>query len=52
LSETDNDPRVIVETGIEARIARIVEPVIEGLGYRLVRVRMSSMNGATLLIMS
>lgn len=52
MSETDNDPRVIVETGIEARLARIVEPVIEGLGYRLVRVRMSSMNGATLQIMA
>ena len=52
MSETDNDPRVIVETGIEARIAHIVEPVVEGLGYRLVRVRLSSMNGATLQIMA
>jgi ribosome maturation factor RimP len=52
LSEIDNDPRIITETGIEARIARIVEPVIEGLGYRLVRVKLSSMNGATLQIMA
>jgi ribosome maturation factor RimP len=52
LSESDSDPRVIAETGIEARIAHIVEPVVESLGYRLVRVRLSSMNGATLQIMA
>jgi ribosome maturation factor RimP len=49
---TDSEPRIVAETGTEARIARIVEPVIEGLGYRLVRVRLSSMNGATLQIMA
>ena len=52
MSQDDNDPRLIVETGIEARIAHIVESVVEGLGYRLVRVRLSSMNGATLQIMA
>ncbi len=52
LSDTDIEHRIIAETGIEARIAHIVEPVVEGLGYRLVRVRLSAMNGATLQIMA
>ena len=52
MSDTGNEPRIIAETGLEARIAHIVEPVVEGLGYRLVRVKMSAMNGATLQIMA
>ena len=52
LSDTGNEPRIIAETGLEARIAHIVEPVVEGLGYRLVRIKMSAMNGATLQIMA
>ena len=52
MSDTGNELRIIVETGIEARIAHIVEPVIAGLGYRLVRVKLSAMNGATLQIMA
>ena len=47
-----NDPRLVVEDGIEATVAAIVEPVIEQLGYRLVRVRLSQMNGQTLQIMA
>jgi ribosome maturation factor RimP len=46
------EPRIITETGIEARVARIVEPVALSLGYRLVRVKFSSLNGATLQIMA
>ena len=52
MSQADSEPRIIAETGLEARIAHIVEPVIEGLGYRLVRVSLSAMNGATLQIMA
>ncbi len=52
MSDTGNEPRIITETGLEARIAHIVEPVIAGLGYRLVRVKLSAMNGATLQIMA
>ena len=52
MSDTDSEPRIIAETGTEARIAHIVEPVIAGLGYRLVRVKLSAMNGATLQIMA
>ena len=44
--------RIITEQGLEARIAAIVEPAIEQVGYRLVRVRVSAMNGATLQIMA
>jgi ribosome maturation factor RimP len=33
-------------------VAQIVEPVAAGLGYRLVRVKLSSMNGATLQVMA
>lgn len=47
-----DEPRIIGETGQEARIAAIVEPVVAGLGYRLVRVRISAMNGGTLQIMA
>lgn len=46
-----NEPRIIIETGQEARIARIVEPVVNDLGFRLVRIKLSSMNGLTLQIM-
>ncbi len=47
-----DEPRIIVETGLEARVAHIVEPVVTGLGYRLVRVKLSGLNGATLQIMA
>ncbi|HMN85764.1 MAG TPA: ribosome maturation factor RimP [Bauldia sp.] len=46
------EPRIIGESGIEARIAHIVEPVAEALGYRLVRIRLSGLNGTTLQIMA
>ena len=50
-TETANEPRLIVETGLDRRVADIVEPVLEQIGYRLVRIRLSSQNGATLQIM-
>lgn len=46
------EPRIVTETGLDSRVAAIVEPVIEDLGYRLVRVRVSSQNGCTLQIMA
>jgi ribosome maturation factor RimP len=48
----ESDDRIVTETGLEARIAHIVGPVIAGLGYRLVRVKLSGANGATLQIMA
>lgn len=47
-----SDARIIVETGVEAKVANIIEPEIEDLGYRLVRVKLSNINGATLQIMA
>ncbi len=47
-----NEPRIITETGLDARIAAIVEPVIEDLGYQLVRVQISGQNGMTVQIMA
>lgn len=46
------EDRIVTETGLDARVARIVEPVIEGLGYRLVRVKISGRNGMTVQIMA
>jgi ribosome maturation factor RimP len=46
------EPRLIAETGLSARVAAIVEPVIEGLGYRLVRVRVSGADGCTVQVMA
>ncbi|MEO0327691.1 MAG: ribosome maturation factor RimP [Pseudomonadota bacterium] len=47
-----SNERIIIETGLEARIASIIEPEIEDLGYRLVRVKLSGQNGMTLQIMA
>src|SRR6478672_9098223 len=47
-----SEPRLVVEPGLPARVATIVEPVIEQLGYRLVRVRVSSAEGCTVQIMA
>jgi ribosome maturation factor RimP len=44
--------RLTRETGMEARIAHVVEPVITDLGYELVRVRVSGLNGMTVQIMA
>ncbi len=47
-----DDPRVITETGLAGRVAAIIEPTIEGIGFRLVRVKTSGMNGFTVQIMA
>lgn len=47
-----NDDRIIHEVGVDAKIASIIKPVLQTLGFRLVRVRMSGMNGGTLQIMT
>jgi ribosome maturation factor RimP len=46
------EPRLIVEPGLAARVAAIVEPVLEQLSFRLVRVRISGMDGCTVQIMA
>jgi ribosome maturation factor RimP len=47
-----NETRIVVETGLEARVVQIIEPAINTLGFRLVRVKLSQMNGLTLQIMA
>jgi ribosome maturation factor RimP len=47
-----SEPRLIVEQGVAARLAAIVEPVLAGLGFRLVRVRISGIYGCTVQIMA
>ncbi|ASY71212.1 ribosome maturation factor RimP [Sinorhizobium fredii] len=51
-AEIANEPRLITETGLDRRIADIIEPVMVQMGFRLVRVRMSGQNGLTLQIMT
>jgi ribosome maturation factor RimP len=46
------EPRLITEPGRAARVAAIAEPVLVGLGYRLVRVRVSASAGCTVQIMA
>jgi ribosome maturation factor RimP len=48
----ETEPRLIVEPGLSARVASIAEPVIEQLGYRLVRVKVSNAEGCTVQIMA
>ena len=47
-----SEPRLIPETGLAARVAGITEPLLEGLGFRIVRVRISGMSGMTVQIMA
>src|SRR5688572_31238780 len=46
------EPRLITEQGMAARVAAIAAPVLTGLGYRLVRVRVSATSGCTVQIMA
>lgn len=47
-----DEPRLVRETGLAARIAAIVEPTLAGLGYRLVRVKVSGRDGMTVQVMA
>jgi ribosome maturation factor RimP len=46
------EPRLIIEQGMAARVAAIAGPVLIGLGYRLVRVRISGTASLTVQIMA
>jgi ribosome maturation factor RimP len=48
----DQEIRLIRENGVAQRVADVVEPAIEQMGYRLVRVRVTGMNGCTVQIMA
>ena len=51
-SAAPTEPRIIIEPGLPARVAVVAEPVIEQLGYRLVRVKVSAAEGCTVQIMA
>jgi ribosome maturation factor RimP len=47
-----SEPRLVTETGLSARVATLAAPVLESLGFRLVRVRVSGSAGCTVQIMA
>ena len=51
-AEFVNEPRLITEPGRAARVAALAEPVLAGLGFRLVRVRITGFAGCTVQIMA
>ncbi|MGB3538777.1 MAG: ribosome maturation factor RimP [Mesorhizobium sp.] len=51
-AEGIGDDRIIRESGIDARVAMIIQPVLRAIGFRLVRVQISGQNGLTLQIMA
>jgi ribosome maturation factor RimP len=46
------EPRLVVEPGIAARVAAVANPVLQGMGYRLVRIKISGDSGCTVQIMA
>ncbi len=46
------EPRLIKESGIDAKITALLEPIIIELGFRVVRIRMMNMNGLVMQIMA
>ncbi|HEX8166166.1 MAG TPA: ribosome maturation factor RimP [Beijerinckiaceae bacterium] len=48
----EQEKRLITETGVAARVAAVVEPVAEDLGFRLVRVKVTPQNGCTVQVMA
>jgi ribosome maturation factor RimP len=47
-----DEPRLIEETGVAARVAHVAQPVLTRLGYRLVRVKLAAQAGMTVQIMA
>ena len=56
LSPVDADllaePRLVVEPGVAARVSAVAGPVLQGMGYRLVRIKISGEAGCTVQIMA
>lgn len=46
------EPRLVVEPGMAARVSAVAAPVLQGMGYRLVRIRISGEAGCTVQIMA
>ncbi|TCT11981.1 ribosome maturation factor RimP [Tepidamorphus gemmatus] len=47
-----DEPRIVRESGLAARVAAIAEPVARDLGFRLVRVKISGRDGCTVQVMA
>jgi ribosome maturation factor RimP len=47
-----DEPRLVVEPGVAARVAAVAGPVLQGMGYRLVRIKISGESGCTVQIMA
>lgn len=52
LSGPAEEARFVVESGVAARVAGLIEPVLESMGYRLVLVRLMGGSDAILEIMA
>lgn len=46
------EPRLVVESGLAARVAASIEPALGTLGFRLVRVKVTGRDGGTLQVMA
>ena len=46
------EPRLVVEPGVAARVSAVAGPVLQGMGYRLVRIRISGEAGCAGQIMA
>jgi ribosome maturation factor RimP len=46
------EPRLVVEPGLAARVSAVATPVLQAMGYRLVRIRISGELGCTVQIMA
>jgi ribosome maturation factor RimP len=51
-AELLSEPRLVVEPGVAARVSAIAAPVLQQLGYRLVRIKISGEAGCTVQIMA
>jgi ribosome maturation factor RimP len=47
-----SEPRLVVEPGAAARVSAVAAPVLQQLGYRLVRIKISGEAGCTVQIMA
>jgi len=47
-----DERRLIVDSGVAARVGALAEPVLADLGFRLVRVRITAQSGCTVQIMA
>lgn len=52
MSDAAENRRLKSEQGLALKVAEIIEPAIEGLGFRLVRVRVTGENQQTLQVMA